>query len=67
MFSIVKDLIFAVILTAAGLFFLLVPYGTIQNIFPNIVSKKATRICGAFVLLCGIGCDILLLMNFLDM
>lgn len=59
--SFLSDALPMILLTAAGLFLLIAPYGLIQRVFPNIVAKKYVKICGAIVLICGIGGDILLL------
>ena len=58
--SLLSDALPFIVLTAAGLFLLMAPYGMIQRVFPNIVAKKYVKLCGVIVLICGIGGDILL-------
>lgn len=67
MLSIISDAIIPIILSSVGIIMLICPYDKIQDSFPGLKSKKAVKICGAFLLLCGVVCSILLFMNFLDM
>lgn len=53
--SVISDTFWAILLTVAGLILLFAPYEKAQKIFPNLIkSKKAVKILGAVVALCGI-------------
>lgn len=63
MFSLISNVLIAIILAVSGIVMLTAPLDTIQKAFPNLASKKAAKIGGAFILLCGIGMIVLLLMD----
>lgn len=54
MIETILDSIYGIILTAAGLLFLLLPHDKITKIFPKAPSGPVLKILGAIIVLCGI-------------
>lgn len=66
MLSIISNAFLPILFTGVGIWMLFAPYETAQKAFPKLHSKKALKIVGAVLLLCGVGSIILLGMDFLD-
>lgn len=53
-FKMIQQVIMGVLFIGAGLFALLEPYDKFCEIFPKAPAKRAVRVLGAVVVVCGI-------------
>lgn len=52
--SFISDACISIFLAAIGIIMLFSPYDKIKDTFPKLKSKKALKIVGAFLTLCGV-------------
>lgn len=65
--SFLSDAVWPILFLVFGLIMLFAPYDKVQEIFPNLSSKKAIRIVGGVLVVIAIICGILLAMDLLAM
>lgn len=65
--SILSDAAWPILFLLFGLTMLFAPQDKVQEIFPNISTKKGLKICGGVLVVIAIVCGILLAMDLLGM